>query len=351
MKLLKIFEEVSLSLSENIQLANKYYFNSGKLSPDDKETILNITKGNNFTKIISDIYYYLKKYGGFEGTFGVKTKDISQEIKKFYNDVVNYNKNVFPIKGYDVYNLSDNNIVTALESRRKIINIINNLPSIAKRNLKNDIHQERNNRELSKYLNDIEYFMAYYSLLSNREEQYQTKILKKMFKSDTTLEELLRFIEEKENLIGGKDFTKDDIIELAEDGDMEIIYDLNNIMIVRVDSPFAIKKIGCNSLWCFTYGSGFDSAYREWNNFSYNDTVYVLIDLREKPDSESFMHVLIRPLINENGKLINFNEDNEDQQPLYNMSNDNFASPYYTLNYLFGAKYKKIIKDYLNFEY
>ena len=121
-------------------------------------------------------------------------------------------------------------------------------------------------------------------------------------------------------------------------------------MIVRVDSPNGIKAIGCNSLWCFTYGSGFDSAYRDWNNYSYNDTVYVLIDFREKSDSEDFMHVLIKPLTDENNKLIEYDEDNEDEHPIYNMSNENYRNPYSILNHLFGNNYKKIINNYLNFD-
>ena len=48
-------------LNENIQLADKVYFKTGKLSEDDKEIILSITNGNNYTKLISDFYYYLKK--------------------------------------------------------------------------------------------------------------------------------------------------------------------------------------------------------------------------------------------------------------------------------------------------
>ena len=82
-----------------------------------------------------------------------------------------------------------------------------------------------------------------------------------MFKGNTTLEQLMRFVDEKTNFIGGVDFTKEDVKKLSESEDFEIIYEQGNVMIVRVDSPDGIKAIGCNSLWCFTYGSGFDSAY------------------------------------------------------------------------------------------
>jgi len=190
-----------------------------------------------------------------------------------------------------------------------------------------------------------------HGLLSNRDKETQIKILRKMFKSNTTLEQLMRFVDEKENFIGGVEFTRDDIKKLSESEDFEIIYEQGNVMIVRVDSPDGIKAIGCNSLWCFTYGSGFDSAYRQWSEYSYNNIVYVLIDFREKSDSEDFMYVLIKPLTDEDGNLIEYDEDNEDKHPIYNMSNENFSNPYSILNHLFGNNFKKIIENYLNFEH
>lgn len=332
-------------LKENIQLADKVYFKTGKLSDDDKKIILNITNGNNYTKLVSDIYFYLKKDKP-------NSNDLIKQLKPIYNDIINYNKNVYPIIGYNVINpLNIDKIIYGLEKRREIINEIKKLPSIATRNLRDDIRKERTYSELNKYLDDLEYFMAHYSLLSNRDKDVQIKILRKMFKGNTTLEQLMGFVDDKENFIGGVEFTRDDIKKLSESEDFEITYEQGNVMVVRVDSPDGIKAIGCNSLWCFTYGSGFADAYRQWNNYSHNDVVYVLIDFREKSDSENFMHVLIRPLTDEEDSLIEYDEDDEDQHPLYNMSNENYSNPYSILNHLFGSNYIKILNKYLNFEY
>lgn len=335
---------ISEELVENIQLADKLYFNTGKLSNEDKEIILKITNSNNYTKIIADFYFYLKDK--------INNTELNKELKLLYNDVINYDKNVYPIIGYDVYN-SENipEIKIGLGLRRKIIGEIKKLPSIATRNLKDDIRKERTSSDLRKYLDDLEYFMSHYNLLSNRDKDIQIKILRKMFKGNTTLEQLMRFVDEKENFIGGVEFTRDDIKKLSENEDLEIIYEQGNVIIVRVDSPDGIKAIGCNSLWCFTYGSGFDSAYRDWSNYSYNGMVYVLVDFSIKSDSSDFMHVLIKPLISNNGRLIKYNEDNEDEHPIYNMSNENYNNPYNILSDLFGNNYKKIIKNYLNFNY
>jgi hypothetical protein len=333
-------------LKENIQLADKIYFKTGKLSDEDREIILNITNGNNYTKLIADFYYYFKVViKSYPGT-------LIKELNLLYYDVLNYNKNVYPIIGYDAYNSTNiSEIITAFKKRRKIINEIKKLPSIATRNLKNDIRKERTSAELNDYSDDLQYFMTFYALLGNRDKEVQIKILRKMFKGNTTLEELMRFVDEKANFIGGVDFTRDDIKELSESEDFEIIYEQGDIAIVRVDSPDGIKAIGCNSLWCFTYGSGFDNAYRQWNSYSHNDIVYVLIDFREESNSEDFMHVLISPLIDEEGNLIEYDEDDDYKYPLFNMSNENYSNPYGILKYLFGNNYENIIYNYLNFEY
>ena len=44
------------SLSENIQMAEKYFFKSGKLNEEDKQLILSITKGDEMTFKIAEIY-------------------------------------------------------------------------------------------------------------------------------------------------------------------------------------------------------------------------------------------------------------------------------------------------------
>jgi hypothetical protein len=63
-------------------------------------------------------------------------------LKPIYNDVLTYNKNVYPIVGYDVYNSTDiSNVIQSLEKRRKIIDEIKKLPSVATRNLKDDIRK------------------------------------------------------------------------------------------------------------------------------------------------------------------------------------------------------------------
>jgi len=342
-------------LSENVQLAEKIYFNTKKLSKQDKEIILKITGGNNYTYIISAIYYILSKH---QYPYAEQKEKKIKDLMLLYNDIQEYNKNVFPIKDFDIIKFEDdsNNMFTLianLQNRRQLIREMKKLPSIAIRNLKTDIRIERDYKELNSYLQDLQYFISHYSLLSNRDEKIQNKILQKMFKGNTTLSQLMRFVDDKQNFIGGVSFTKNTIKKLAQTEDIEIIYEKGPVMIIRVDSPEGIRAIGCNSLWCFTYGSGFDNAYQQWNNYSYNDIVYVLVDFRENSDSENFMHVLITPITDEDDNLIDYTEDNnnENEVPLYNMSNEQVYNLYGVLSHLFGSGYENVIKNYLNFGY
>lgn len=175
-------------------------------------------------------------------------------------------------------------------------------------------------------------------MLNNRDENTRSLILRKMFKSNITLKELCDFVEEKENLIGGVNLTREKIEEIISenDYDLSLVYDENNVMVIQVESAHAIKQIGCNSVWCFTYG---EDNYQTWYNYSQHGMVYVIVNLNEPTDSPDFMWVLIRPL--------EWNEDDEDNSPLFNMANENFYNPYSVLFELIGNKRR--IKEIFTF--
>jgi hypothetical protein len=160
-----------------------------------------------------------------------------------------------------------------------------------------------------------------------------------------TLKDLTDFIDDKQNLLGGFAFTKDYIRELSKNEDFDIIYEQGDSMIVEVYSGYGIKAIGCNSLWCFTYGEDM-SIY--WDQYNYNGIVYTLIDFSLPSDIPEFMYVLIEPLINEDGEFYDFEYGVD--TPLFDMSNQRVYDPYSVLLDLFGKDYKKIVRKYLNFQ-
>lgn len=344
-----------INIFENLQQADKLYFNTQKLSQEDKQLILSITKGDYYTKPITDMYFFIKeKYNGkLQYMFNGKYKSLNELMNVLYDSLKSYNKNVFPIKNYfqilNNLNPTNNDIyyfIYTILIRNNIINLMKIIiPSIGIRNMKEDIRLERNYDEFSEYFRLLEYFSGQISLISNKEDSIKQKIYNKMFKSNTTLNDLIDFAEEKENLIGDYEHTIDSILELINEysNDMTLLYNQNNIMVVRVESPEAIKAIGCNSLWCFTYGQGFDNAYRTWNNYSTNDIVYVIINFNLPQTDPEFMCVVIKPLV---FKKSNDEEINDDK--IYDLTNNPLYSP---LEYLDSTIGLKTAKKILTFEY
>lgn len=349
----KIIAE-SIQIAENTQLADKVYFNKGLLSPEVKKYILHITGGDALTKLITDIYYtkmmQWKKSGHWilatmddenvpepkpeeyhtPGQDDVMRLEDWKKIKAMYLQLKAYNKNVFPIKGLeDINNVKDIwNLIGALKQRETILKELKELPSVARRNMSDEIRQPRDNAEMQAYRSRLEYFTNLYSLLSNREGRIKAMLDKKMFKSGITLDNLIDFAEEKENLIGGKRLSKSDVKKIIDENDyeLEIVYEKGNIMVVDVTGPEGIKAIGCNSVWCFTYGPGVYTNRGTWDSNSTNNHVYVIIDFSEPSDSPHFMYVLVKPL-DFNSEADDSNGDRANEEKMADMSNQFTDNP------------------------
>lgn len=308
-------------LRENLQLADKVYFNTGKLSLDVKKIILSITKGDVYTKIITDLYYEMLMQTHGELNMALKAIDKKHiETEKPETDILNiydikklvpiyfqlkeYNKNVFPIKGFNINGVENtSDLLNALTNRAKIIDIFSTWPSVAKRNMKQDIRMERNGKEMNQFRQDLEYADSNLSQLENRNENAKNKILAKIFTNNTTLDNVIDFLSDKDSLLGGTELTRKQINQILKDdkqnaNELRVRYNKGNIMIIEVSGPEGIKEIGCNSLWCFTYNKKSGGLnYEDWYKNSTNDYCYIIIDFSEPSDSEDFMHVLTKPLM------------------------------------------------------
>lgn len=326
-------------LRENLQLADKVYFKSGELSPRVREIILHITNGDPYTKIMTDIYYTMLMNNHRTGNWALKHLDPEyqetekpendvmgmddlKKLRPIYNQLKDYNKNVFPIKGFNINGVQDTNeLIRAFTQREKIINIFNEWPSIAKRNMKADIRRERDSREMNHYRDTLENADSYLSQLNNRNEEARNKILAKIFTNNTTLDNVMDFLYDKESLLGGTDLTRKQIGQILKHdkenaNELKVKYNQGNIMIIEVSGPEGIKEIGCNSLWCFTYNrKGGGTNWNDWYNNSTNDYCYIIIDFSQPSDSEDFMHVLTKPL------LYDYSDYRGDSERLYNMAN------------------------------
>lgn len=337
--------KISGIILEYLQAAQKVYFNTGKLNKNDEDIILSITNGDNYTKIISDIFYEFTK-SRYKGKNNVSLGKVDIElIKSYYEQLKSYNKNVFPIKGLNITGVKNTNeLIGSLNERGKILEEMKKLPSVAIRNLKNDIRKERSYDELRSYQHDLNYFVGHLSLLDNRDEKMKDAVLRKMFKSYTTIEDLSAFIQEKESLLGGLSFTKNKVKDICDEyySGCRIVYDKENIMVVEIDEPRGMARIGCNSLWCFSYGKG--NNWNQFNSYSTNGIVYVIIDFNYKPDTLDFMHVLIKP-VDWDGS--GFDDDNDRSSALYSMDNEPVSSPEHYLIDWVGSEEKA--KEIFNF--
>jgi len=50
------------NISENLQQADKIYFNTGKLPKETREALVNITGGDAFTKLVADLIFHFAKF-------------------------------------------------------------------------------------------------------------------------------------------------------------------------------------------------------------------------------------------------------------------------------------------------
>lgn len=255
------------TIQENLQLADKLYFNTGILSPEDKNVILSITKGDNFTKLISDLYLWSKN------------RDWSKDkISKFYQTVKTYDKNLIPIEGFNSIDGFDQdtigNFAYAVFKREEILKFLRQLPSIALRNVKEDLRKPRNLQQLERTRNSLEYFFAFYPTIMQLPEDRKNRIINKLFSSERkTMDSWTDFVEERSHLVGGA-YTAGDLDEIVDelDGDAEIIQRDNNVTVIDVMSPEAMMRLGCNSMWCFSLPGG--EGY--WSQYNYNGHVYFI---------------------------------------------------------------------------
>jgi hypothetical protein len=339
----------SINLAENVQLADKVYFNPGRLSSEVKRIVLHITGGDAYTKLISDMVYAMLQQderssdflmlhlsdkeekpvpkGGYDvSKSNLQLKDW-QKIRAYHNQLKAYDKNVYPIIGLDINNQKDIwKLINALNQRSSILEYMKKLPSIAIRNMKEDIRKPRTSMELQYYRSDMEYFLKYYALLSNRTGKMKDAVDKKIFRSGINLQDLKSFV-------GGRKIDKKFVKQVVQEnsGELKIVYDRGNIMIIDVTGEKGIKAIGCNSVWCFTYGED-STAYRgpktTWGANHTNGHVYVIIDLAQESDSPYLMYTLIKPL----------SDSEENHEKLVNMANQFEEEPFEILGDLMNLK-------------
>lgn len=88
-------------------------------------------------------------------------------------------------------------------------------------------------------------------------------------------------------------------------GEAEILYNGNNVLVVKINSPEAIGYIGCSSQWCFASNP---QAY--WSRYTLGDDGFttIVFNFNEEPSEPNAMVVVL-----EDGSVYNmYNQYMED---------------------------------------
>jgi hypothetical protein len=301
-----LLETYSL-IRENVQLMNKYYITTGLLDDNDKQTILNITHGDNFTKIIADIYYHWKRLGYLNQTM---LNEISNSI---YPELVNYDKNVFPILGFnDIYNLDTNksnpkqidmfgdnsyqfdvlDLIGGLREREWAIRKLKQFPPLYLRNLRGDIRKPRHQYQLSKVRETMNSILKWMEFIQDNNPDYAEKTLAKTFSSkNDTFEKVSEYMETlKDYLASDASSTSELMDKLSMAHRSKLIYNNNQLIIIKVGSNIDMQNLGCGSLWCFARAG--DREF--WNDYASAGYVYLIYDFT-RPINDPLRMVVFLP--------------------------------------------------------
>jgi tRNA nucleotidyltransferase/poly(A) polymerase len=285
------------TISENVQLLDKNLLKTGKISEEDKQNILSITNGDNYTYLIGMLYQlFCRDADQAKKNEWFKT-GVGQELRETYNDVKSFDPNVFPIAGYDPYlkSIHPIELVEALRVRRFAIKVIKTIPEVYLRNVRADIRTPRTPDQfkypLEKTIKDLNDGLKMIARLSpEKKDMY----MKKFFSSQhTTLESAAKGLENVEILFLSQEDSVEEIIskigQAAYDGDAKLLYDKNNVVVADILSSDGMKFLGCGSTWCFHTESG--NQY--WSDYAGDDHVNIVWNFNVEPDAKDRMFVVL----------------------------------------------------------
>lgn len=292
----------SFAIAENIQQADKIYFKTGILTPEEREIILSITGGDYFTRLVADWYYQLTR--NWKSTGDAYTMKM---LKEFYENLKNYNKVIFPVAGnLEDYNAQKNErafhileLYSMLKERKKAVEEWNKLPSIGKRNLQAISKQTYNNEyyfsDIAKKLRDLNYYVERMPGPSKWDDEETAKrktdkhnmMLNKIFASTNSLDQMVKNAEQFAMAfnLGVDEMGKDEIIDNLQYIEAQVVQNTKDILVIRADDQEAMSKLGCTSLWCFSR----PGAEGDWNTYAPLGYAYVIYNFDKDFEDATFM--------------------------------------------------------------
>jgi tRNA nucleotidyltransferase (CCA-adding enzyme) len=275
-------------LTEYPNQMDKVYVKSGVYDQKDRDEIMSITGGDPYTKLIADMYYYLANRYNKEMVEPTELRPRDKELLMLaHKRLKEYNKNVLPI--HDLYAQEHNahplEKMNDLDWRELIINRIKQLPSLLVRNLRNDIRKERNHYELEQLYHTVKDIQNSIKLIGQVKPEHREKIEKKIYSSaNDTFEGVKKRLEDTTIPYLSQDDAPEGIIEKVNDlgGEAEVLYNGNNILMVKINTGEAMGYIGCSSQWCFA-----SNPQQYWDNYTSGEDGFatIVFDFNE-PESE-----------------------------------------------------------------
>ena len=271
-----------LSLSENLQLADKLYFKTGELTDNDRKLILSITGGDNYTKLIADAFHHFKQ---FEQDKDDWNPNSIRMMKKMYEYIKDYDSNFFPIVDYDPQNIIKPKLhilelFEALQDRENVVGFVReHFDRIYLRNIRDDIRKPRTRWEFVELFNKMKDLRSQFNTLKTINPVYSDKIFKKAFSSkNKTIDSVLQHLKNIKNFLVN-DITPNQIREeIKYCSESNIVYEKNKVMIILVGSNQDMVTLGNNTLWCFARQS-YDQDY--WDTYAQGSHVYIIIDFKK----------------------------------------------------------------------
>lgn len=291
-------------LRETLGELDKIYVKTGIFDEEDRDIILSITNGDNYTKLISDMYYYLANRYNPRMVTPTKLDQFNLNLlSDAHTQLKRYDKNTLPIR--DLYARDHNahpiETLNNLRTRESLINELKKLSNISLRNLRNDIRKERNYYEFDELNKMLQNITKKIKLLDGIKTGRKEIIMKKVFSSENnTFEKLHKRL--SDTFIPY--LSHEDPIEILEEkvqdmgDDAEILYKKNNIMVVDIMSSTAMIEIGCSSQWCFAHSNSW------WDEYASNGYAIIIFNFNVDPGEPTRMVVML-----DNGSVYNMYND------------------------------------------
>lgn len=321
-----ISEVMRTVMSENVQMMDKYYIKTGILNDNDRQRILSITNGDNYTKFMSDVYAYFKEWDIKNGK-DTLDDNMFRWISELHSMLVNYDPNVFPVAGLDVYNANADkpfrghphgmhilDVTSALRERNYVIKAYRQLPQLYIRNLKQEVRMPNDEYGFRYILKSINSILKMTSAIERNNPDNAEKIYAKAFSSkNNTFKLVADYITNIKEYLVSDTSGIEDLKEKLSNCEKSKIFKTNgdNLYVVKVGSQHDMQILGCGSLWCFATSN--DPVW--WREYANGKFVYLIFDFKESRNSPQRMVVELP-----NGELYNmYNELTNDDNGAYDI--------------------------------